>query len=275
MKLGKMVTNVKSFGSKHALGITFGLGVGCLLAAVVVTAINAPKAAEAYEEKGQEQVDNDEDTNTVKAKAERVFAAGVYYIPTVILTGAGVYFTFKSKSIAGGGISAIETLYVAEKAKNMNLKKKVKEMFGDKKAEEVEHSINQDIIKARTMPAGYDPIAGSGDYICIEVDTGIVWMCNRVKIEQAIKVANEWLEEGKVPYISMEKLHELYRVPEPVQVNYEMYNVLKMIGWSNHNKVQKDVIEPIFDFGADSLGRPCMTITYADGPETLQDWGWE
>lgn len=138
-----------SFGktvNKYSPEILIGCGIASFTGAVVMTAVNAPKAARAVDELHEDLAEIDEDLTKKQIFWKEFKTAAPYYVPTVALSSTGIACIMGSHHISTKRTAALATAYELSQASMKEYREKVIEKLGEKKEGDIRNEILQDKI---------------------------------------------------------------------------------------------------------------------------------
>lgn len=154
---------VGKYGKEHAPSILVGLGIIGLGATVYFTADAAPKAKSRIDYENDLRSENGEEELKL---IDKVKIAAPYYIPA----GASAVFTVgcnvAAQKINLSRLSSLGVMYAVARNDLKEIKDKIIETDGQKKMDEINHSIANDVREKTNCDDIYD--TGRGDTIFID-----------------------------------------------------------------------------------------------------------
>ena len=161
-----------------------------------------------------------------------------------------------SHSVSVKRQAAITAAYTLSETALKDHKEAVKEIFGKKKAQDV-----QDKISVDKFDKGYNPeknyiiMTGNGEYLCYDAYSGRAFRSSIEKVQEAINLLNHNMTMGSTPYCSLNEYYMALDIPELPKI--------KMgddLGWSTSNLIEVSTTY------SDIKGEPCMIIDFLSGP---------
>lgn len=186
-----------------------GVGVTCYLVAK-----EAPVAKEKLEDLHSELAKKDEELTKPQIIVEEAKTVIPVYAPAIILGITSAGCIIGSHSIMSKRAAAIATAYQLSETALTEYKKKVKEVFGEKKETEIIDKIAQDRVKTASLEQNYTKKiekTGKGDDLVYDIVTGQWFYSSAEAIRQAenrfnkklldemYMSLNEWLSELNLP----------------------------------------------------------------------------
>lgn len=249
--LGKLVLN----GAKKEMPkiLTAGAIVG-LVSTVALSFKEAPKAkdildaAKAELEKGDLTPEEAKalKIDTVKEVAKVVWPSAV----SALLTGACV---LGSHSASASRQAALTAAWTLSENTLMDQTNKIKEMLGQKKADEITASIAEDKIKANPPKENNVIITGNGDYMCYDLMSGRYFKSTIEKVKEAVNQINYNMGYGGEPYASLNDFYEFVNLPR--------IELGEQLGWTAANLIE---LCESYAKGDDDV--PCLVIDFLTRP---------
>lgn len=212
--------NIKAFGKllkTHAPEIMTGVGIILGGVTVVLAVKETPKALDKIKSDSKKVHDGDENAYT---KVEAVKSAWKYYIPAAVTGVASVSLIVGAGVVNAKRVASLGTAYVLTKDAYNEYKDKVKEIVGEKKADEVETKISEDKVKAVPV-ADILACPGSGDTIFLEPYSGRPFKSTWRKLSDVQnQMNNEMIHTGSI------NLNDFYYL-----VGLESNKIGDMLGW--------------------------------------------
>lgn len=154
---------IGKYGKEHAPSILVGLGVIGLGATVYFTAEAAPKVQKALEHAEDIREENgDEELKFI----DKIKIAAPYYIPAGVSAGFTIVCNLAAQKINISRLSSIGAMYALARNDLKEVKDKIVETDGQKKMDEINHSIANDVREKSNYEDIYD--TGRGDTIFID-----------------------------------------------------------------------------------------------------------
>ena len=196
--------------------------------------------------------------NADKSKAEKLgIIVGSYpkSISAGLLTMGSIYGAnhFNKKEIA-----TLTAICATQASKNATYEKKVRELFGDEKAAEIENAVIEDRLhQPETMDTAI--YTGHGNILCYEPFCGHFFYASQAYILKAALELDKCAKNYSQDYIELNDWFCELRLPES--------DVGNDFGWPyNPDDVTIDVS---FDHGLTPEGLPYLKIVYADRPSEI------
>lgn len=199
---------VGKYGKDHAPSILVGLGIISLGATVYFTADAAPKAKQAIEHAEDEaDLQEGEELKTI----EKVKIAAPYYIPAAVFGGITIGCNLAAQKINLSRLSSLGAMYAIARNDLKEIKDKIIETDGQKKLDDINHAIADD-VRANT---NYDKIycTGRGETIFKDKYTGFVFKSSPTAVNDALTELNARLMvDGEV---GLDDFHYMLHIPSP------------------------------------------------------------
>lgn len=195
------------------------------------------------------------ETETRKEKfiAEAKALAPVLWLPTTLwLTGTA--FLYLSNKEYLKRLAVLGLAYTVAEKKSDDIVEKVKETFGEKKAEKVQSDISQDKVNNDIWDDNNIFLTGHGTYLCKDEWSGRQFRSDIDSVKAAVNELNsDFLREGSA------SLNDFYAYLglEPIQYGDEL-------GWTRDCD---DLITINYDSCLTPNGEPCIVLRYNIKPQ--------
>lgn len=150
-------------------------------------------------------------------------------------------------------LAVMSLAYTVAEKKGMDVMEKVKETFGDKKAEKIQSDISQDNVIAETPEASQIILTGHGEYLCQDGWSGRYFKSSIEAVKTAVNELNASLLRNG--YASINDFYA-YLGLQTVQYGDE-------IGWCRECD---DLVEMNYDSCLTTDGVPCVVLRYNAAP---------
>ena len=168
-------------------------------------------------------------------------------VVSVGLTGASI---IAADRINYRRLVAATTMYDISNEALMMYKKKMKDVVGEEKAEEVKAEVNNEVVAKHPLEERFVYSTGKGDMIYLDVWTGRYFRSSRGAIESAVNIVNYRMNNGEM-FISLNEFYDLLGLPE-VKFGEE---------WGFD--VNKGLLDPDYpSHGVTPDGSHCMMLDY-------------
>lgn len=179
--------------------------------------------------------------------------APVVWVPATLWL-AGATFLYLSNKEYLKRLAVLSIAYTAAEKKRDVIVDKVKETFGEKKAEKVQSDISQDEVSASNWDENGIKLTGKGEYLCKDGWSGREFRSDIDNVKAAVNELNsDFLRNGSV------SLNDFYAYLglDPVQFGDEL-------GWSRDCD---DLISISYDSCLTPSGEPCIMLRYDIKPQ--------
>lgn len=181
---------------KHSPTICIGIGVGCLVGAIVKTIVEAPKAKDEIIELD----DNPELTHKDYIKRKLIVIGKHYWLITVMSVG-GIILIFCGHKISLGRTAAALAMYQMSKDDLKKLEDKIIDMDGEKHLEKAKDEIARDRIRAASDNDIL--LTGKGDILFMDSITGQKFRSNFDAIDRAVNALNAEMHNDDLLAVSL------------------------------------------------------------------------
>lgn len=257
MKFKPMVKTAQTSITKHASGILMVMGIGGMIATVILTAKATPKVLEAIEnekkEKGLSEEDKLPPVDTLKV-------AWKPYLPAATVGLVSIGCVLGSNSVNAKRIAALTTAYNFSRNALEDYKNAVVETVGEKKEKTIQENASQKTVE-RYEGNQQIIMTGNGDTLCMDSLTGIEFYSNPDKIIKAVNKFNALLIDEM--YGSLNELYEFYDIS-----NLEYRKLGEEVGWHYDLFRSRSLLEVSFDATLTKDQKPCLVIMYNQIPIT-------
>ena len=238
---------VKNGAIKYAPDILGAIGVGSLVAGVILAIKDTPKAIElrekAEEKKGSELT-----------KSEKVAVSLPAYIPTITATVTGVACVAGGYGLLHKRLSVTAMSLAASDKALERFTGKAREIIGDKKTEEIKDAATAQSVLENPLSKNQVIITGKGEHLCYDEYSGVYFKSDIESIRKAVNDFNsELLEEMYKP------LSDLYDKFGDIKTNA----LHESVGWC----IDDGLVDARFSSHLTDTGEPCLAISYWNDPK--------
>lgn len=227
------------------------VAAGGVVGSIIFTRQATMKAVERMEEVRNEDDYEEPDTKFDAAK-EEAKETWQYYIPVVIVAGLTIVSIVESNRIYIKRIAILTDAYRMSENLRKEYQEKVREMFGEKKEEQVQTSLAQDKLDKDEINERFVYATGHGNSLIKDCFTCRYFYSDPESIRQ---VRNQL--DAKLIADDYICLNELYR-----KLDLELIDYGNDFGW-NIERVDRNYLTDIRLIpGTASDGRPCHVMTY-------------
>ena len=242
---------------KNSPSILTGLGVAGLITTVIMAVYATPKAIAAIEEEDRKQLEeygSDDDVFFPMSVPEVIKCTWKFYVPSAIMGAATIACIVGSNSVNMRRNSALAALFSLTETAAREYREKVKEIVGEKKAQEIQDEVAQDVIDKKPLKDNSIIITGAGSILCYDILSGRYFTSDINKIK---KIENEYNRRLlRNMWLSLNDLYE--------ELGLEETKMGDDLGW---------VVEIPLEFRFSSRltpdGEPCLVIDYVSAPRAI------
>lgn len=240
MSIKESLSSLGKIADRHSPEILLGIGLGGMVATVILAIKVTPKATESIKKKKKEK---SKDKLTLK---ETVGAAWKYYIP-VLLTGiASGACIIGSNTIQNKRNYALAAIATASETALKSYTEKVIETVGEKKERDIRNSSSQELLNNHEVVDKNIIITSKGNTLCFDPMTNSDFISDMDQIQKAVNEVNRRLLHEH--FVS---LNEFY-----YELNIPATRAGDIIGW-----VDDEFLDVKFDACLKD-GRPVLVIRY-------------
>lgn len=247
------ITNLKSiarigkeFASRNLPSILTGLAIGGFVGTVVIAIKDTPRAHIIFEEKRKKY-------GTAKdiPKKEIITDVVPVYFPTIFLGSASILCIIGSNAVNLKRNAAIMSLYKISDTAYRELRTKVREEIGERKAQVIQDRIAKDKIDKNPLSSNEVLMTGISDTLCYDAISGRYFKSDIETIRRTMNDMNTIILAND--YVSLNEFYCALGLP-PINIGYEM-------GWRVDNPIDIDFSSQLTDNGL-----PCLVVDYRVGP---------
>lgn len=243
-KITRITKNLGGVLSKNSPHILTGLGCAGLMSTAILTAKATPKALSILKE---EEIYREKKNFIPLSKFEEIKLTWKCYIPAGVVGIATMGCIVGANTVNARRNAAIASLYAISETAFRDYKSKVVEEIGKTKETKIRDEVIKDHIDANP-PSSNVIIAGSGDVLCYDLQSGRYFMSSYETIRQKMNDLNyELRSEMRLT------LNDLYYA-----LNLPSIELGNLMGFD----LDKGQIEPIYSTQLDNTGKPCLVIDY-------------
>lgn len=190
-----LIVSAGKLVKQHAPEIMTGAGVILGCATVVLAVKETPKALSKIKEDSKKAHDGDENAYT---KAEAVKSAWKYYVPAAITGTIGTALIIGAGMVNARRVASLGTAYVFTRDAYKEYREKVKDVVGEKKANDVDREIAKDHIR-KFSKEDILMCPGTGDTIFLDLYSGRIFKSTmRRLMDVQNQLNNEMIHSGSV-----------------------------------------------------------------------------
>lgn len=212
-KFTKGISKLINFADDHQREIL----LGCTIVGVISTGIaawrNAPKAKVIIDEHKKVMAEIPEDDKDAR-KQETIDTAkelAPLVLPPILFGGLTIATAVGGHTASTKQIAALSAAYnISEKALS-DYAEKAKEMFGDKKTQEIKDAVNIDRANANPQPGNTVLNTGNGTTPCLDLASGRYFYSSAESIKKACNTVNHRMMDEY--YVSLNELYDELGLP--------------------------------------------------------------
>lgn len=179
---------------------------------------------------------------------EKVRLTWQYYLPPLTVGLATMGCIIGANTVHSKREAALMTAYTLSEKAFSEHKEKIKERFGENKANQVRDDINQDRLDNNPTKSNQVLITGSGDSLCYDAYTGRYFKSTYEAIRRAVNDLNAQINNDM--YASQNDFNQYLGLP-PTQFGDEF-------GWNSDNRL----LDLAITGGLSDDGQPCLVLNY-------------
>lgn len=264
--------NLAQGADAHKPEILTGVGLGLLVAAVPITIkatiIATKKIQEKKREKFPEEITPEQEVQLKEMQLEPVEIVKEtwkYYIPTALTVGVGAFCVITSTKEGLKRTAAMAAAYQLSETAFSEYQKKVKEVIGDKKEEEVEQRVMKDRMELMTDDEGhivniYD--TRDGATLCFDYWSGRYFYSDIDFIRRQITEINQsMLKDGLDGRASLNDVYCAIGLPQTGAGESLVWRIDK------EGIIELRPISQLVDGD-----RPCWVLNFSTAPRYVPSW---
>lgn len=264
--------NVVNGADAHKPEILTGIGLGLLIMAVPITAkatvMAAKKIREKKREKFPEEITPEQEKQLEDLKLEPkeiIKETWKYYIPTALTVGAGAFCVVASTREGLKRTAAMAAAYQLSETAFSEYQKKVKEVVGEKKEEEIQQKVMKDRMELMTDDEGhivniYD--TRDGTTLCFDYWSGRYFYSDIDFIRSQINQINQsMLKDGLDGRASLNDVYCAIGLPQTGAGESLIWRIEK------EGIIELRPISQLVDGD-----RPCWVLNFATAPRYVASW---
>lgn len=190
-----------------------------------------------------------------KEKAKLVWKC---YIPPAISVLTTVGCIVGANAINSSRLAALAAAYTVSDKNFSEYKDKVKEVFGEKKANEVRSAVAQDTVDANPPTAGNVFRGHGGDTLCLDKWTGRYFTSDMQTIRAVENDLSKGLYHGTNAVATLGDFYESLGLPIP--------QCADEIGWNSDSSIDLTFDSVIWE------GKPVLVMQFANTPFPIQGY---
>lgn len=247
---------IKPFVSKHEPEILMGMGLSGLIFSTVWAIKATFKASDTIKKyKESKQIDK-------ITKKEAFKLTWKYYWPVVASTLLSIPCVIASNRVSNKRYAALATAYTISEAALQEYQDTTREIVGDKKAKQIQETVNAKKIEETYKGENQIILTGNGDSLFFEPLSGRYFKSNWNEIS---KSANELNADALTNMSGQISLNEWFE-----RLGLEDTEIGDKIGWELNNN-PKNLIDIEISSHVTKDNIPCGSISYRNQPKML-DW---
>lgn len=246
MDFKTVVKTGKNFASRNLPSILTGLAIGGFIGTIAVAIKDTPKAHVIFEEKLKQY-------GTVNDIPKKEILTDIVpvYLPTIFLGSASILCIIGSNAVNLKRNAAIMSLYKISDTAYRELRTKVREEIGERKATIIQDKIAKDRIDRNPLSLNEVLMTDISDTLCFDAISGRYFMSDMETIRRTMNDMNTIILAHD--YVSLNEFYSALGLP-PINIGYEM-------GWRVDHPIDIEFSSQITD-----NGRPCLVVDYRVGP---------
>lgn len=246
-QIGKTIT-------RNSPALLTALGVGGLLATVIMAIKATPKALEALDYERDFRRLEEHDTEPLEFM-DVLELTWKFYVPTILMGGTTIACMISSNHILLRRNAALASLYsITEKALH-EYQEQVVEKIGEKKEAQIQEELAQKKLNDHPVDSSSIIITGKGTFPCFDMFSARYFEGDVETIRQKVNTFNQrLLREGWL------NINEFYYELglEPIELGEEF-------GWI----AEYGMLEPRYTTKFTTDGRPCLVLDYMVKPRHI------
>jgi hypothetical protein len=200
--MAKLFRTAKSAISQHSPEILMGVGIAGMITTTVLAVKATPKALQLMEAKKQEE--QKEELTPI----ETVKATWKCYIPTVVTGAASITCLIGSASVSARRTAALAAAYQIADSTLNDYKEKIKEVVGERKAEEVQAKVSEKKAKEQPVSENNLIVTGNGKTLCMDYFSGQQFESDIDSIKRTINEVNAGMLRDTFGYVSLNDVYD-------------------------------------------------------------------
>lgn len=242
----KITRDFKNSLVKHSPEIMVGIGIAGMISATVMAVKATPKAMRLLDEKKENQnVDKLSSLDIIKTTWK-------CYLPTVLISSGSIMCIIFASSVNLKRNTALATAYSLSESALQTYQKKVVEVIGEKKEQNVRDSIAKDKVDSNPVQCNEVIIVERGNTLCYDSFTGRYFKSDIEGIKKKINNLNRTMRSDMV--ISLNDFYYELGLP-PVKIGDSM-------GWN----IDDGYIDLNYSSQLAEDGTPCLVIDFNKRP---------
>lgn len=258
MTLRSVVKVSERFIIDNSPAILSGIAVAGTVSVAYLTGKATFKAAELIREEQQNQ--NLQEKGHELDTKEKVKLVWKQYIPPVIVTVGTIGCIMTASTISASRLAAMAAAYKVSEKQYTEYKDKVKELLGDKKAEEVKDAVAADRIA--NDPYGineaWDMGNGGGAVLCYDNWNGRYFRSDKQTLDDACN------------YVNYEVMHNMYATLADFYTHLGLSSPkgAGQMGWNLDHRLKMEYSSQL-----QADGTPTLVVDFSVPPTPITDFG--
>ena len=245
----KLFHTAKAAISQHSPEILMTVGIAGMITTTVLAVKATPKALKIIEvKKKEEQKEELTPVETVKATWK-------CYIPTVVTGAASVTCLIGSASVSARRTAALAAAYQIADSTLNDYKEKIKEVVGERKAEEVQARVSEKKAKEKSGSESNVIITGNGRTLCMDYFSGQEFESDIDSIKRSINEINASMLRDAFGYVSLNDVYD--------ELGLRHTEVGDELGWN----IMGGIIEVEFSSILKDERQPCVVMHFKRAPK--------
>lgn len=248
----KFIKDIQNGVSKHRPGILTGIGIAGMVTTTILAVKATPKAIRLINEKEQEELEKDENFESL-SKVDIVKTAWKPYIPAVVTGTVSVACLIGASSVNAKRNAALATAYQISQTALHDYKAKVVETIGEKKEKVIREQAAKEKVEQNPVSKREVIITGGGDTLCYDITAGQYFKSDIEKIKKTVNELNRRMTYEM--YISWNEFFD--------ELGMKTTPMGDELGWN----IDDGLIELDYSSQLTDDGTPCITIEYLIAPK--------
>lgn len=250
MALADLIQKSSNYVGDHSTTILTVMGVSGVITTAVLTGKASVKAHEILKTEEEKRVTLSAPELTTVQKVKIVWPI---YIPPVVMGSTTIAAIIMSNQIASKKITALAIASGISERAFQEYKAKVIEKVGSVKETAVRDEIAQDRVNKYPVNTREVIIAGTGEVLCFDMNSGRYFQSSVEEIRQAQNKFNQDIINHM--YASLSAFYDMIELPPTVYSD--------TVGWNS-----SDLLEVKFSTVMSADQRPCIAIDFEPLPKT-------
>lgn len=247
--VANFVNAAKSTVSEHSPAILMGVGIAGSITTTVLAVRATPKALRLMEAKKKEEQKEE------LTPLETVKTTWKCYIPAVITGVASITCLVSSAKVSARRTAALAAAYQIADSTINDYKEKIKEVVGERKAEEIKAKVSEKKLEDNPATDGNVIVTGNGKTLCMDYFSGQYFESDIDRIKRAINEVNAMMIRDTFGYVSLNDVYD--------ELDLRHTEMGDELGWN----IVDGTIDVEFSANLSSDGRPCIVMHFSRAPK--------